>query len=197
MEKFRAGLGQVVLLEWPERADAKPVTGVVQAGGMGVVTVDLTSDPGDEFDGSRALVSVFAPEAMYRARATLRFIGGRLARLSDLEADEPIQRRRWPRRRVALAVSLVPIDDAVPVGVRGETVDVSVGGARVVTHDPLPAGQDPLVAITMPEGDVLLVPGLVIHAEHDRDHFAYGVVFPEIGGDEAARLAALVSNSHN
>lgn len=189
---FRAGLGQVVLVEWPD-ADLAAVTGLVLTVGHGALHVDLTSDIRPDLDGTEVVLSVFASEAMYRAHATLWLKEDRVAELRNLVADEPIQRRRWPRCRVSLAVSMVPVDGATCVC--GETVDLSMGGTRVVTHEPLPLGQDPLLAITMPEGDIVLIPSRVIRAEHESDGFSYGLVFPEVDGDEAARIAGLVAKT--
>jgi hypothetical protein len=116
-----------------------------------------------------------------------------MAELRNIVADEPVQRRSWPRRHVSLPVSLMSVDSPVPVSVQGKTTDIGVGGTRVVTRTAMEAGQDPLVAITMPEGDVLIMPSRVVRAETDPEGYCYGLVFPSIDSDEAARLARLVA----
>jgi len=194
MKEFRTRLGQVVLIERLDVADVEPMTGVVlESRTTGIVALDLMAEPTETLDGASVLVSVFAPEAMYRARATLRVGEGHRAELDAVEPEEAVQRRRWPRRQVTLPVSVIAVDDAAPAGVTGETLDISVGGVRILTHAPLPAGSDPLVAITLPAGDVLMMLGRVVHSSQSQDTFTYGVVFPDIEGDDAARLSELVA----
>jgi hypothetical protein len=189
---FHAGLGQVVLIEWLDDPDVTPVTGLVVGADAGTICIDLIGDVAPEWSGAQVVLSVFAAEAMYRAHGTMWLSEDRLAELRDIVADEPVQRRSWPRRRLSLPVSLVSVDATVPVSVLGKTTDIGVGGTRVVTGTAIEAGQDPLVAITMPEGDVLLMPSRVVRAETDPEGYCYGLVFPSIDGDEAARLARLV-----
>ena len=189
---FRAGLGQVVLVEWRD-AEMPAVTGLVLTAGQGALQIDLTAVVPPALDGSEVAVSVFASDAMYRADATLWLREDGVAELRNVVADEPVQRRRWPRCQVTLPMSLVPVDGAMTVC--GETVDISMGGSRVVTHEPLSSAHDPLLAITMPEGDVVLIPSRVIRSEHESDLFSYGLVFPEVDGDEAARIAGFVARA--
>lgn len=194
MKEFRTRLGQIVLIERLGDAESEPFTGVVlESSATEVIALDLMAAPPADLHGASVQVSVFAPEAMYRARAVIRVRAGHRAELEDLEPEEPVQRRRWPRQAIALPVSLVPVDEITPTGIMGETIDISVGGVRIVTHEPLPGGTDPLVAITLPDGDVLLMLGRVVHSSHTRDAFTYGVVFPDIEGDDAARLNEIVA----
>jgi hypothetical protein len=194
VKEFRARLGQIVLVERVGAAAAEPFTGVVlESPATSVIALDLMTPPTADLHDVRVQVSVFAPEAMYRAVATLRLTSGHRAHLEDVEAEEPVQRRRWPRQPIALPVSLVPVDDVAPAGIMGETIDISVGGVKIVTQQPLPPGSDPLVAITLPDGDVLLMLGRVVHTSRTPDAFTYGVVFPDIDGDDAARLSEVVA----
>jgi hypothetical protein len=190
---FRVGVGQVVLLEWPDQRDVRAATGLVVSVDAFCVVADLTCEPPAALDGTRPHISVFAPDAMYRARASLHLHEGRVAELDDLDVGVPVQRRRWPRRRMSLPVSLVAVEDTEPAAVCGETVDICVGGARVITREQLHPGNDPLVAITMPDGDVMLRSAVVIRMSKEVDRFSYGVVFPEVEGDDSARWAELVS----
>jgi PilZ domain-containing protein len=195
VKEFRTRLGQVVLLERVGDGETTPLTGVVlESATAEIVTIDLMAPPAPDLDGVEVTVSVFAPEAMYRARATLRLRGdGHRAELGDLDPEDPVQRRRWPRRTMSLPVSVVTVDEETPAGVVGETIDLSLGGARIVTHEPLPATGDPLVALTLPDGGVLLMQGRVVHSAKTSDAFTYGLVFPDIEGDDAARLSEVLA----
>jgi hypothetical protein len=174
-----------------ERDESEPMTAVVVEVGDGGVLVDPTCSAPAPAAGP-LLVSVFAPEALYRITATATVEDQRV-RLTGFRGVEIIQRRRWPRREMTMPVSLIPADDAAPVGVLGETVDIGVGGTRVRTGAPLPGGGDPLVALTLPDGDVLVLAARVVHAETGPDHCDYRLAFRDLDGGEAAQLAELVA----
>lgn len=184
---FPARLGQVVLVE--DGADA--VTGVVIGIGDGEVVLDLTSSADDLLGDVHA--SIFAPEALYRVQASaIRDDSGRLV-LGKLRDVEMIQRRRWPRREMTMPVSLVALDEPAPVGVQGETVDVGIGGTCVHTRDPLPAGADPMVTLTLPGGEPLMLPARVVFSRHAEDGWDYRLAFCDLDDADAAQLAELVS----
>ncbi len=116
---------------------------------------------------------------------------GRLS-LEALRHVEKVQRRSWPRRLMNLAVSLVPLDEADVIGVAGHTLDLGVGGARVRTVRPLPSGCDPSLAITLPDGTLLLVPTRVVYADVGEGGCDYRLAFCDLDETDAARLAELV-----
>jgi PilZ domain-containing protein len=186
-DAFPARLGQVVLVE--DGADA--VTGLVVGTDDGEVVLDLTSSA-DNLLGD-VHVSIFAPEALYRAQAAATRDGsGRLV-LAKVRDVEMIQRRRWPRREMAIPVSLMALDDPAPAGVQGETVDVGIGGTCVHTRDPLPAGADPMVTLTLPDGEPLMLPARVVFCRHVVDGWDYRLAFCDLDDADAAQLAELVS----
>ncbi len=187
-ESFRARIGQVVLVEVGEDA----VTGVVIDTRPDAVVLDLTSSSGPP-EGAEVLASVFAPEALYRARATARIDHGTCIRLDHVRDVETIQRRRWPRRQIAMPVSLMTVDGPEPTAVTGETIDIGVGGAHVRAGAALPPGTDPVVTLTLPGGAVLVLAARIVFAHADGETFEYRVAFPDIDPDDAAQLVEVVS----
>ena len=187
-DSFPTRLGQVVLIE---ETGEEPLTGVVFHSSDHAVVLDLTSPP-RTIDHADVSASVFAPEALYRAWATANTTTGRRLVLSDVRDVEVIQRRRWPRRSLTMPISLVAVDAAVPAGVVGETVDIGIGGARVHTVEPVPAGADPLVTLTLPDGEPLLLAARVVWADAAEDGWHYRLAFCDLEDDDAARLAELV-----
>jgi hypothetical protein len=190
--EFRAQLGHVVLIE-EDRDESAPLTGLVVAVGDHALTVDLTSPTPPDLAGCSVYASVFAPEALYRARADVLLDADGFVTLADIRDVEIVQRRRWPRRAIHLPVSLVPVDDGAEPGVTGETLDIGVGGAQVRTGAALPPGLDPMVVITMPDGEVLLVPSHIVFATKGDEGFTYRVAFQDVDDAIAGRLSQLVS----
>jgi hypothetical protein len=189
---YVARTGQVVLLEYDTPDERPPLTGIVIEPGEDDMVVDLTGSAGTAVEEGPVIASIFAPEALYRISATLRADGQSRVVLAGTEVIETVQRRRWPRRPVSMPVSLVPVEDVEPTGVVGETVDIGVGGARVTTASPLPRGVDPLVALTLPDGEVLLLASRVVLAEPEDGHYAYRLAFCDLDGNDASKLAELV-----
>ncbi len=187
-EPFRARVGQVVLVEVGEDA----LTGVVIDAASDGVVLDLTSTPAPA-EGTEVLASVFAPEALYRARATAHVEDGGCVRLEDVRDVETIQRRRWPRRRLTMPVSLMAVDGPEPAAVTGETIDIGVGGAHLRAGAALPHGADPVLTLSLPDGSVLLLAARVVSAHAAGTGYEYRVAFQDLEADDAARLAELVS----
>jgi hypothetical protein len=138
------------------------------------------------------VASVFAPEALYRAHATAHLNDPGRISLQALRDVERVQRRSWPRRSLTLDVSLVPLDEAEFIAVPGQTVDLGIGGARVRTARPLPAGIDPSLAINLPDGTAMLVAARVVYADIGQGHCDYRIAFCDLEEGDAARLAGLV-----
>jgi hypothetical protein len=186
--QFGARVGQVVLVELGDEA----LTGVVTDVASDVVVLDLTTAalPPDDTD---VLASVFAPEALYRARATAHLVDGSSIRLDRIHDVETVQRRRWPRRPLSVPISLLAVDGPSPAAAVGETIDLGVGGTHVRTSSALPAGVDPLATLTLPDGDVIILPTRVVFAHAEADGFEYRLAFQDIDPDDAARLSKLLS----
>ena len=193
---YRPRLGQVVLLESvltdpDEVARSGVVAGVVD----GHAVLELTCSSPPPPDGSRMITAHFAPEALYRMTATVRSLEPGFVILEDCDHLETIQRRRWPRCAATMPVVLVPADDDELVGVRGETIDIGIGGTFVHTWGRLPAGVDPLVSLTMPEGDTLLLRATVISVDTHDVSCDYRLAFRDLDETEVARLADLTRRS--
>lgn len=193
---YRPKLGQVVLVEGViADPDPVPVSGVVAGVIEGGLIVELSCSSPTPAEGTRVVSSHFAPEALYRMTATVRAEQPGYIRLEDCDLLETVQRRRWPRRAVSIPVTLVAPDMPSPSGVKGETVDIGIGGALVRTHDRLPDGADPLVAITPPGAETMLIVSRVVGSEVAADHVDYRLAFCELDDIETARLADIVRHA--
>ena len=190
---YRPKLGQIVLIEGAVTdPDKAPVSAVVAGVSGPELILELTCSSPAPPDGTRIVSSHFAPEALYRMTATVRAFEPGFVRLEDCDLLETVQRRRWPRRAVAIPVTLVVPDAASPAGVRGETVDIGIGGALVRTSSRLPPGTDPLVAVALPGFETMLIAARTIAAETCGDHTDYRLAFIELNDVETGRLADLM-----
>src|SRR5439155_1881064 len=68
---FQPGPGQVALVEYAERSD-ECLTGLVLGEDGGYMAIDLGASGPLRAERDEVVVSVFAPDAMYRLRATAR-----------------------------------------------------------------------------------------------------------------------------
>jgi hypothetical protein len=195
---FHATAGQVALVE-PDRSDprqATPATGVVAPDGDDLLHVIGVSWP-EMLGDTDVVVSIFAPEALYRLHATARWAGSGRLTIDPIRDVERIQRRRWPRHPIHLDVTLTPLDgpDAEPTSLIGRTIDMSVGGIRVETSGHLPPGADPTVILTMPAGPPLVARTTVVYAETNDHGSEYRLVFDELDEIDLNRLTALVGQA--
>src|SRR5205807_10344043 len=97
------------------------------------------------------VVSLFAPEALYRLRATAsRTAPEGTVVLDPVHDVERIQRRKAMRTAIRLGVTFSFLDgpDAEIASVVGRTIDVGLGGLRAETMRPFPAGA-PTVMMTL------------------------------------------------
>lgn len=205
---FHATSGQVALIE-PQDVpvaihagpDSGSMTGVVAIAGddtleiIGVSWSELT----DLADGAEVIVSIFAPEALFRLHATARWgVSGRLS-ITPIHDVERIQRRRWPRHPLRFEVMLTPHDGVssdLPY-VAGRTLDLGVGGLRVETIDRLPAGADATVSLTLPDGLPLVARTTVVCADFSDDGCEYRLVFDQLSDVDIRRLTALVDQGRD
>ena len=195
---FHPTAGQVALIEvvgsWSAPAtEDDPLTGVVDTGADGILTIMGVSSP-RLADGAEVIVSIFAADALYRIRATSHWArSGRLV-IDPIADVERIQRRRWPRQAVHLDVVLAPLighDDAV-TGIAGRTLDLGIGGLRVETDRRLPGGSLLSMTLTLPDGGTLVALTTIVYADVSEERCEYGLAFDELSDVDAARLAALI-----
>lgn len=193
---FHPTAGQIALIE-PDRAS--PLTGTVDAGNSDGLTLMELSSP-DLADGSEVVVSIFAPEALYRIRAAAHWSAcGRLA-IQPIHDIERIERRSWPRHALHIDVILAALDgpDDELTGVSGHTIDIGVAGMRVKTIGRLPAGADVTVMLTLPDGGRLVARTTVVSAVSvvsaptGDGGCEYRLAFDPLDNIDAARLMALV-----
>ncbi len=162
---------------------------VVEADGACVAIVcDQAPWPG----GWRQVsVSIFADDALYRLSGPARADRERVTCDPGIEVER-IQRRRWPRRRLELRVTLCPVKGTSRLeGVPGRTVDVSVGGLCAETIRPVEGDGDPMVILDLPDGGRIVAAAATVAADDLGDVWRYRLAFRDLDSDDAERLAAL------
>jgi hypothetical protein len=188
---WKPAAGQVALIELADEAD-QCLTGVVMEA-EGPVVVDLGSSPHPDQDRYEVTASFFAPDALYKVRATAARRAEQ-ATLIDLTVHEieRVQRRLAERARVAIPVAMTAFDDPGDfVSVTGETVDLGSGGCRVHTTTPFPPGCDPTVSLRLPDGDTMVVLAQVLQAHDDGNGWEYRLAFMDLDENDGKRLADL------
>jgi hypothetical protein len=182
--------GQTALVE----TGGLEATGSVTSVEPGSVTVSCDEETwaATELDG--VTVSVFAPDALYRisGRATVK---GTDVLLGPDAGVERIQRRKWPRRRLDLPVTVCPVSDGRRLeGVPGRTVDVGVGGVCVETLRPVEGEGDPMVIVSLPDGTTIVSLTATVGVEDLGDGWRYRLAFRHLEAHDAGRLAELVAD---
>jgi hypothetical protein len=195
---FHPSDGQVALIELDDLGQhgtdrTGPLTGMVDGGSTEILTL-LGVSSSDLVDGTEVVVSIFAPEALYRIRATAHWGPfGKLA-IEPIYDVQRIERRNWPRHALHINVTLVALDgpgDDV-TGVAGRTLDLGVAGLRVETIRRLPPGADLTVMLTLPDGGRLVARTTMVAAQVSDDSCEYRLAFDALDDIDAARLMALV-----
>jgi hypothetical protein len=180
-------LGQTALVE----AGSVEATGTVTAVEGGFVTVTCDHECWPAGEARHVLLSVFAPDALYRLSGKATADGQEVVGEENM-AFERIQRRRWPRRRMDLAVTLCPISEGARIGgIPGRTVDVSIGGVCVETLRPVEGNGDPMVILSLPDGTSLVVSTSTVAVEDLGDGWRYRLAFRDLDANDTARLAEL------
>lgn len=181
--------GQTALVE----AEATEATGVVAGvdGGSIVIRCDQECWPPGE--SHLVSVSVFAPDALYRIRG--KAVASGFDVICDAEAEiERIQRRKWPRRRLDLPVTLCPVEEGTRLaGVPGRTVDVSVGGLCVETLRQLEGEGDPMAILNLPDGTTIVAGTATVAVDDLGDGWRYRLAFQQLDPNDAGRLAVLTT----
>jgi hypothetical protein len=192
---YRPIAGQVVMVERAGHdVEDGCLTGVIMPNGDGDIAIDLGRGGPELADGDEVVVSVFSSEAMYRLHGTVHPRGRSLVILDSVRETERVQRRRAPRRPLRMSVTLVSADESDPdvSRVAGRSVDVGVGGLRVETVRPLPAGADPIAILTLPEGPPLMLPTRVVASDVSESGCEYRLAFTQLRPPDADRLAVLM-----
>jgi hypothetical protein len=197
---FQPTAGQIALVEpvamgldGPAGDYRHPITGVVQSASTEVLTI-MGLSAHDLVDDAAVVVSIFAPDALYRIEALAHWGESGRMLIEPIHEVERIQRRRWPRHAVHVNVTLASLDESDDSigGVAGRTIDLGMGGLRVETIRRLTPGVDLTVRFTLPDGGHVLARSTVVSANIGDDGCEYGLAFNELEDDDATHLMALV-----
>lgn len=193
--------GQVALIEMTAGGN-DCLTGVVIEGEGSPVVIDLGASPRPVERECEVIASFFAPDALYRMKATLTPHGDREA-IIDLRVHdiERVQRRTAPRARIQIPVIMSNFDDPQSEGdpgafssVVGESIDIGEGGCRALMPKPFPSGCDPTVTLQLPSGETIVALGAVLQANSTDDgRYEYRLVFLELEDVDRLRLAELIA----
>jgi PilZ domain len=190
--------GRVALIEPQARgrgghARACPLIGVVGAGSGDVLTVTGVSSP-NLADGTEVVVSIFAPEALYRLQAAAYWADPDRLAIDPIHHMERVQRRRWTRHPLHLDVKLGALGGPDPslAPVNGRTIDLGMGGLRVETRRRLPLGDDVTVMLTLPDGAPLVERSTVVSVDRRDGPCEYGLAFDRLDDVDTGRLAVLI-----
>lgn len=195
---FNPSAGQVALVEPQTRgraglARACPLIGVVDSSADDLLIIRGVSSP-NLASGTEVVVSVFAPDALYRIHASARWDTSERLTIDPIHSVDRVQRRQWPRYPIRLDVAMAALtaSDGYVTGSVGRTIDLSMGGLRVETRRRLPPGRDMKVMITLPDGGRFVEGTSVVSANVSDDGCEYGLAFDHLDDFDTGRLSALV-----
>lgn len=167
-------------------------TGTVTAVGYDTVTVTCDEDHWHGVSLATVAISVFAPDALYRLAGPAAMRGLDITVGPDPKVER-IQRRKWPRRRLDLPVTVCPVEDGRHLaGVPGRTVDMSVGGVCVETLRQLEGEGNPMLILNLPDGTSVVALTSTIAVEDLGDGWRYRLAFTDLDNHDRGRIAALV-----
>ena len=188
---FRPGAGQVALVEYPGAHE--PMTGLVTNGHEEQIAIDLGAQA-PAVPTEPVVVSVYAPDALYRLRGNAR-----PARPEGVIVLEPvldverIQRRSAARVPIQVGVTLSFLDGPSPMieSIVGRTLDIGLGGLRVLTLRPVPK-RDPTVMFTLPTGRSLVGATLVLSEDRSDEGYEVRLSFQDLDPEDVVALRELV-----
>ncbi len=184
--------GQTALVESGGWEATGTVTSAVLAAGGAAVTVICDEETWTGSEVGDVVICVFAPDALYQFSGSATVTGPEVSVGPDA-AMERIQRRKWPRRRLDMAVTVCPVADGRRVeGVPGRTVDIGVGGVCVETLRPVEGEGDPMVILSLPDGTTIVSLTSTVGFEDLGDGWRYRLAFRNLDAHDAGRIAELV-----
>lgn len=190
-EMYEGGLEELAGLTALVETGQVEATGLVTRveGDTITVTCDDATWNGD--DMSTVMVSVFAPDALFRVTGQAA-VSGLDVRVGPESKVERIQRRRWPRRRLALPVTLCPVEDGRRLaGIPGRTIDVSLGGVCVETIREVDGEGDPMLILNLPDGTNIISLTSTVAVEDLGDGWRYRLAFQDLDAHDRGRLSEL------
>jgi hypothetical protein len=182
--------GHTALLE----GEATEATATVTAITSGALTLRCDQECWPPGESHPVSISVFAPDALYRITGKATANGLEVVCAAGLEVER-IQRRRWPRKRLDLPVTLCAVDNSVRMsGVPGRTVDLSVGGLCVETIRQLDGTDDPTVILDLPDGTAIVATVAIVGSDDLGDGWRYRLAFQGLDESDIDRLAQLTAS---
>ncbi|HEV3351406.1 MAG TPA: PilZ domain-containing protein [Acidimicrobiales bacterium] len=171
-----------------------PMTGLVTNGQAEHIAIDLGVQTPPPAPDEPIVVSVYAPDALYRLRGTAR-----AARPEGVIVLEPvidverIQRRSAARVPIQVGVTLSFLEDpSLPMeSIVGRTLDIGLGGLRVLTLRPVPKS-DPTVLFTLPTGRSIVGATLVLSEDSTDEGYEVRLSFQDLDPDDVVALRELV-----
>ena len=189
---FRPGPGQVALVEYP--GEHEPRTGLVTNGHQEHIAIDLGAQAPAAVPDEPIVVSVYAPDALYRLRGTARAARPEgVIVLEPVHEVERIQRRSAARVPIQVGVVLSFFDDPglMIESIVGRTLDIGLGGLRVLTLRPVPK-REPTVMFTLPTGRSIVGHTLVLSEDDGDDGYEVRLAFQELDPGDVVALRELV-----
>lgn len=182
--------GQTALVE----GDGLELAGTVEVTEGPAITVVCDQECGFAGDVRTVTVSVFSPTAYFLLSGPAVADDKRLRCGSGMTVER-IERRRWPRARLDLPVTLCPLHGTDIDSVPGRTIDISVGGACIETLSPVEHADrsDLKVVIRMTDGAHIECSCATIAIEEMDDGWRYRLSFRDLDDDGAARLEKLTA----
>ena len=140
------------------------------------------------------VASFFTPDALLRVSGVLVAEADGLYELV-VKDIERVQRRTCDRAYVQLTASVLVLDGSGPmISVVGHTKNVSTGGCRLRTDQPLPSGRDAMVSLDLTDDRTPVVAqATVLGVEHTDDEWDYRLMFTAIDDDDRARIGRLLA----
>jgi hypothetical protein len=182
-------LGLTALVE----AGEVEATGTVTAATADSVTVSCDGRLWEAELPTNALISVFAPDALYRISGPVEVVGADVTTAPGSHTER-IERRKWSRRRLDMPVVVCASAEGRRVeGVPGRTVDISIGGLCVETLRPVEGEGDPMVIVSLPDGTSVVSATATVDVEELGDGWRYRFAFRDLDPHDAARLTDALS----
>jgi hypothetical protein len=113
--------------------------------------------------------------------------------LDPVHDVERVQRRNAKRAPLNVGVTLSCVDGPSPTiqSVVGRTVDIGVGGVRVVTLRPLPDG-DPTAILTLPGGAEIVTHTEVLAVEASDGSYEYRLALRDLAEEDELAVREFV-----
>jgi len=192
MSHWRPPAGTTTLVE-PLDPDPgqETLTGTVLQDERLLLDLGASPRPGTSID---VVASFFTPDALLRVTGVLVAEPDGYYELV-VKDSERIQRRSTDRVDIELTASLVVLDAPGPMmSVVGHTQNVSVGGCRVLTDQPLPTGREAMVSLHLIDDlKPVVAQATVLGVKHDDTTWNYRLMFTAIDTEDRDRLHRVVA----